>query len=399
MLPNEGQHSPEGQATGHRGSGMSAYPAPLSSEPGSGSIAGNLMRQHNMQAFQQYQHAIQTPHPQTGVYQQPTTLWGAAAMHAAAQTAHSTCGAPVTRTFSPGGTALQGYANDFGASCLNSAAGSYADLAVQQQMIAQQQQHAMRTTLAMQQQSQQMANQETMQRYATMPMQQTLPVAIQQFQPRSGRATPPSPLWAQQMAAEASQQLQSPAAVAATPQRNLAWGERPVFPHSEPDTEPVRASQWQWGGEPPPGQTGRRNSAPGHLADFRAPEQARERSRERDEEESHAAETEEEREARLRRYFGGGSTSMPRSAPSTAPRVPTQPTSASPRSAGRTTGILAQIRRLRSQGEQAQNNTESEPKQEIPAEDVKGEDAESDHGSDASSGMDSATCRLRSRRT
>ena len=45
-------------------------------------------------------------------------------MHAAAQTAHSTCGAPVTRTFSPGGTALQGYANDFGASCLNSAAGS-----------------------------------------------------------------------------------------------------------------------------------------------------------------------------------------------------------------------------------------------------------------------------------
>ena len=27
------------------------------------------MRQHNMQAFQQYQHAIQTPHPQTGVYQ------------------------------------------------------------------------------------------------------------------------------------------------------------------------------------------------------------------------------------------------------------------------------------------------------------------------------------------
>ena len=76
------------------------------------------MRQHNMQAFQQYQHAIQTPHPQTGVYQQPTIPWGAAATHAAAQTAHPTIGAaPLTRAFSPGGTALQGYSNDFGPSC------------------------------------------------------------------------------------------------------------------------------------------------------------------------------------------------------------------------------------------------------------------------------------------
>ena len=43
MLPNEGQHPPGGPDTGHRGSVQSVYPATLGPEPGSGSIAGNLI--------------------------------------------------------------------------------------------------------------------------------------------------------------------------------------------------------------------------------------------------------------------------------------------------------------------------------------------------------------------
>ena len=69
MLPNEGQYPPDGPGTGPRGSVQSIYPATLGQEPGSGSIAGNLMRQQQLQAQQQQQqHAMQTPHPQAGAY-------------------------------------------------------------------------------------------------------------------------------------------------------------------------------------------------------------------------------------------------------------------------------------------------------------------------------------------
>ena len=389
MLPYEGQCPPEGPGTGHRGSVQSIDPATLGQDPGSGSIAGNLMRRQQMQAQQQHQHAMQTPYQQTGAIQQSSIPWGAASAYTTVQPTNAMHGAPVTRAFSPGGTALQGYANDFG-SAYNAATGFHPQQTyAHQQQYVQQHQHAMQPSFAVQQQPQHVPLHEAAQRYAVMPAQQISPIAMQQFQPRTGRASPPSPLWAQQMAAEASQQSQPNSAAIATPQRNVAWGERPVFPHSEPDTEPVRATQWQWSGERPPGMTGRRNSAPGHLADFRAPEQTRERSREREEEDSWglpAAGTEDERDARLRRCFGADSTSAPRTAPSTAPREQTRPPT------GGSMGILSQIRKLKSQRESRQSEPEAESEAEPPiyAEDVKAEEAGSDHASEVSSGMESA---------